>query len=300
LISLNKAASLTQGNPIRLSNLVSSLAPDSHSPTVLMDDPEKEINWYGQVLHQPGDRSARLSFFTPDQFDPGKDPSALFEYLCFQAGEMGALNVLADVEETHPLHDILRAVGFNVYGWETIWRLPNHFGSSVPASSWSKSSPVDDPAIRSLYQTLVPPLVQNAEPFTNGNTPRLVYRPGSDIMAYVESLGGHQGIYLIPLIHPSVEDPGTLMIDLVNHFQDLGRPVYIQVRSYQAWLTEILEQLGAHSTPRFNLLVKHLAVGQYSTVKEAQRVRSDQRRAEPSSPMLNHYVKPQPRDEGLK
>ena len=38
-----------------------------------------------------------------------------------------------------------------------------------------------------------------------------------------------------------------------------GRPVYLCVRSYQAWLEPALEDLGAKSAPRQAVMVKHLA-----------------------------------------
>jgi hypothetical protein len=47
-------------------------------------------------------------------------------------------------------------------------------------------------------------------------------------------------------------------------FQGLGKPVYLQMRSYQAWLTPALENLGALTTVHFALLVRHLAINQFA------------------------------------
>jgi hypothetical protein len=47
---------------------------------------------------------------------------------------------------------------------------------------------------------------------------------------------------------------------LINHLPDRrNRPVYVCVRSYQAWLEPVLADLGAKSAPRQAVMVKHLA-----------------------------------------
>lgn len=300
MISLNKAAFLTQGNPIRLGSLLHSLALDTPNYIAVFEFTGDRQPLYSQVLHQTGGRSAHFAFFSPDQLEDEDNLSALIDFLCFQAGEMGALNVLADIEESHPLFERFRRAGFCVFGWESIWRFPDRPKSGPSGTSWIKPSPTDENTVRSLYQTLVPPLVQNAEPFTNGSTPRLVYKVNGEIQAYVESLSGASGIYLVPVIHPSVDNIHALLLDLMEQFQGMGRPIYLQVRSYQAWLSDTLQELGAESTPRFALLVKHLAVGQLNAIKEAQRARSDQRQAEPTAPILNHYVNPGSGSNGVK
>ncbi len=300
MISLNKAVFLTQGNPVRLGGLLSSFAPDASSYVAVGESARGNQIIFSQVSHQPGGRSAHFTFFTPDEIDGEDDFSALIDFLCFQAGEMGALNVLADIEESHSLFERFRRAGFCVFGWETIFWIPKNIIFDRSKSCWFKPSAAEENALRSLYQTLIPPLVQNAEPFANGGTPRLVYKVNGDVQAYAESISGSAGIYLVPVIHPSVEDVHTLLLDLIDHFQGMGRPLYLQVRSYQAWLAEPLQQLGAENSLRFALLVKHLAVGQLNAIKEGQRARSEQRQAEPTAPILNHYVKAGTRSDGVK
>lgn len=300
MISLNKADFLTRGNPVRLGSFLASFAPDTSNYIALAEDPDGARVRYSQVSHQPGGRSAHFDFITPGDFNGNDDLPALIDFLCYQAGEMGALNVLADIEESHPLFERFRTSGFSVFSWETIFRVTEKFMHESAESCWFKPTTVEETSLRSLYHTLVPPLVQNAEPFTNGGTPRLVYRVNGELQAYVESLSGPAGIYLVPVIHPSVENIQTLLVDLVNQFQGLGRPVYLQVRSYQAWLAEPLQALGVEATPRYALLVKHLAVGQLNAVRAAQRSRVDNRQAEPTAPILNHYANSGSPTDGVK
>jgi hypothetical protein len=65
---------------------------------------------------------------------------------------------------------------------------------------------------------------------------------------------------LAPLIHPDAADVGANLSALIGGLPNrAGRPVYLCVRSYQAWLEPVLEDLGASAGPRQAVMVKHLA-----------------------------------------
>jgi hypothetical protein len=84
---------------------------------------------------------------------------------------------------------------------------------------------------------------------------------------------GVYGIVLTPLIHPEVVDVGAKLISLVDQLTDRrNRPVFLCVRSYQAWLEPALEDLGAHSSERQAVMVKHLT----RLIKDEQTVLSAQ------------------------
>ena len=217
---------------------------------------------------------------------------ALLDDLAARAGEMGATHLLAEVQDTDPVLETVRRSGFSIYGWETIWKLP----AKVPANkkdtqNWEMMTSIDEPAVRSLYQTLVPPLVQSAEPYSGADVRRLVFRNNGEMVAYVESDSGSKGIYLKPIIHPAVEAPEELLLELVKIFQGLGKPVYLQMRSYQAWMTPFLEILEAETTVHFALMVRHLAISQYATAP-VRRVRLEHRQPETMAQTAQKMVGP--------
>ncbi len=242
-----------------------------------------------QILHSSGERSARLNFLVIENSKNFNETLELWDYLNGKAGEMGALNVLAEVSESSPVFESLRKTGFSPYGWEAAWKLPKKITAS-PASDheWSIAVPTDDPQLRTLYQSLVPPIVQAAEAYSNGGTRRLVYRENDEIVAFVESSTGPNGLYLRPLIHPAVLDINSLLISLISQFDDIGQPVFLQVRSYQAWLLNTLEIIGGESSNHFTLLVKHLAVLQRNGVIITNGKLVKNRQAEPTTPMVSH------------
>lgn len=244
-----------------------------------------------QVLHKAGDRSASLNFLVIENSSDSNEVLELWDYLNSKAGEMGALNVLAEVSESSPIFESLRKAGFSPYGWEAAWKLPKKVNlNSDPDHEWSIAVPTDDPQLRSLYQSLIPPIVQAAEAFSNGGTRRLVYRENDEIVAFVESSTGPNGLYLRPLIHPAVLDINTLLSSLIGQFNNIGQPVYLQVRSYQAWLLNTLEIIGGESSNHFTLLVKHLAILQRNGVIITSRKLVENRQAEPTAPMVNHLA----------
>jgi hypothetical protein len=89
------------------------------------------------------------------------------------------------------------------------------------------------------------------------------------VKCYVSSTQGAYGIVLAPLIHPEATHVSEKLASLISNLPDRrNRPVYICVRSYQAWLEPVLADLGAQGADRQAVMVKHLA----HLVKEEQTV----------------------------
>lgn len=257
----------------------------------MVENADSRPQWFCQVTHKAEEKSARLTFLVAHSFADDQGLPALWDALCSQSGEMGAVNVLVELEETSQLFDSLRKAGFTPYGWEAAWRLPRGGDSSRATDKyWKIAQPADESAIRVLYQSLVPPIVQAAEGLTNGGSRRLVYRKEQELLAYIECANGPKGVYLKPLIHPAVTDLHPLLADLAAQFSDLGQPVYMQVRSYQAWLLDALQNMGAEASDHFTLLVKHLAILQRNGVTVSQRQRKENRQIEPSTSIVQNIL----------
>ena len=269
--------------------MASRFNPSAESFTAVAESSDTNTCLISQVLHQAGERSARLNFLVLENSSDSQEILGLWDYLNSKAGEMGALNVLAEVSESSPVFETLRKAGFSPYGWEAAWKFPKKIKiSSDPDHEWTIATATDDPQIRSLYQSLVPPIVQAAEAYANGATRRLVYRENEEIVAFVESSTGPNGLYLRPLIHPAVLDISALLNALISQFNDIGQPVYLQVRSYQAWLLDTLGIIGGESSAHFTLLVKHLAILQRNGVIITNGKLVTSRQAEPTAPMVSH------------
>jgi hypothetical protein len=326
-VCTDSAQALTHGSPIGPLAFLSRLNPAVGIYTCILPSSEGSTPLIGQMQYAAGDRSARISFLMPDNALSQPGVTGLTENLAVQAGSWGAFHLLAEVEENSCAMEGLRRSGFSVYAWQHIWKytppgsrsankhpangkkasqeegLPadkivlgvdQQLAECEPAgnnkhskSLWHPATSVDEVMIRSLYQSLVPPLVQSAEPLTSRRLLGWVYRQEGEILAYVEGIYGPQGIYLQPLIHPAVEDISLVLTNLIAHQRNpLGRPVYIAIRSYQAWLTNLVRDLKGEVGPRQALMVKHLVVQQRAAVAVLRHSVLEKYTAEPAAPLV--------------
>ena len=242
----------------------------------------------GQIQCVDGWRSARLNFLIPANAHLSPALPALLDGLAQEAGLWGAFGLLAELEESSPLFEPFRRAGFSVYGWQRIFRLPfNGDADTEQPPLWRFAEPVDEIPIRQLFQNLVPPLAQAAEPLSSDRPYGLVHQENGQMLAYLESVYGPDGIYLRPLIHPNVGDINALLRSLEIHLSPLlGRKVYLAVRSHQAWLENPLLVMSSESTDRQALMVKYLAARQRVSLTSIHRSVIDDKGVEPSAPQM--------------
>lgn len=268
--------------------------------TYIHPSKDGSIPLMGQMQYGAGERSARITFLMPDEALNQPELAEILEQMAVQAGEWGAYHLLAEVEEGSCALEGLRRSAYTVYAWQRIWKFSPSTERSVPengrpsdgknsGSLWQPATSLDEVMIRNLYQLLVPPLVQSAEPLTSRRLLGWVYRQEGEILAYMEGIYGPSGIYLQPLIHPAVENVNQVLSSLLAAQRNpLGRPIYLAIRSYQAWLETIVRGLECQVGPRQALLVKHLVVQQRAAVPVARHSVLEKYAAEPTVPMINN------------
>ncbi len=286
---------LTRGNPAGISAGLAGLHPARGTYTGVAFSERDGSTLLGQVTYELGTRSARLSYVAPASQSGSFALVSLLEGLAYQAGEWGAFHLLGEVDELSPAFESMRRAGFSVYAWQRIWELPFENGANGKGHSpWQAVDAECEHSVRSLFQMVVPPLVQSAEPLPNRRLRGLIYRKNADILAYVEGAFGPRGIYLYPLIHPDLEDVAGLLRTLPQALAPLlGRPVYLAVRSYQAWMEAALGDLDTHCAPRQALMVKHLTLGQRVPLN-AHLVQIEGRQVEPAKTVTQITPKDQP------
>ncbi|HJQ14947.1 MAG TPA: hypothetical protein VJ830_09380, partial [Anaerolineales bacterium] len=219
----------------------------------------------GGVIHSRNESFAKLLFIAPSSQLHHPDLPALIESLSAQAGSWGAIHVLAEVDETSEAFIALRRAGFSVYAWQRMWDVSD-IAPASRAVEWTRVKPVHMPAIQSIYYQIVPPLLQPIEPQPKA---ALGWLCTEGEKSYVSASQGAHGIVLLPLIHPEAMDASEKLASLISNLPDRrNRPVYVCVRSYQAWLEPVLADLGAKGADRQAVMVKHLA----HLVKDGQTV----------------------------
>ena len=253
-LTLDSTRALTRGHPLGAGGFFAYINPARHLYAAIANEGETPV--MGGVVHSNGDAFAKLLYLAPaSQLDHAALPE-LVEHLVVRVGEWGAFHVIAELDESSDAFPALRQAGFSVYAWQRMWDVSD-LNTSSTAKDWTRARSVNQPALQSLYHQIVPQLMHPVEPLSR-NARGLIC--DGEVKCYVDMASGAEGIVLTPLIHPEATEVEAKLASLLNCIPDRrGRPVYLCVRSYQAWLEPALADLGASSAPRQAVMVKHLA-----------------------------------------
>jgi len=252
-VGLDATRALTRGNPLGAVGLLSYINPSRHVYSVIANGEKKPV--LGGITHARDETFAKLYYIAPlSQLDHPELPE-LIENLIEQAGTWGAFHVLAEVDETNNAFVSLRNSGFSVYAWQRMWDV-SEVAESNSGLDWTRVRSSHEPLVQSLYHQIVPPLLHPVEPQPKATSGWIC---NEGVNCYVSMAHGPQGIVLMPLIHPEATGVSEKLSALISNLPDRrNRPVYIFVRSYQAWLEPVLADLGAKAAGRQAVMVKHL------------------------------------------
>ena len=251
VLPLYSARILTRGNPLGALALLSYLNPRRYIYTAIAS--ENGDSLMGQVILNEDETSARLTFLAPTE-NINALTLSLLDHLTIQAGEWGAFHLLAEVDEDSPVFRLLRQAGFALYAWQRVWKLPK-LEAPGENSSWREANETDWSAVQSLHGQIVPALIQPVDVLPR-QASGLVCRQDGNLQAYVAVNIGPAGVWIQPLVPP---DSGCGPERLAGLSGWGSRPVYVCVRSYQAWLETVLEDLGAKAGQRQAVMVRRLA-----------------------------------------
>lgn len=267
VVGLDTARTLTRGNPLGAAGLISYVNPARHIYSAIANGEKDSV--LGGIIHTREETFAKLYYLAPaSQLDHPHLPD-LIENLAVQAGAWGAFHVLAEVDERNDAFPSLRKAGFSVYAWQRMWDVSEIAGAGS-GSGWTRVQSVQLPAVQSLYHQIVPPLLHPVEPQPKAT---VGWMCNEGAKCYVSVSHGVYGIVLTPLIHPEARNVSEKLSALIGNLPDRrNRPVYLCVRSYQAWLEPVLADLGAKAGERQAVMVKHLV----HVVKEAAVARASQ------------------------
>jgi len=230
-VGLDTARLLTRGNPLGAVGLLSYVNPSRHIYSAIANGENDSV--LGGIIHTPDETFAKLYYLAPSSQLTNPELPELIDELSSQAGTWGAFHVLAEVDETSNAFVSLRKAGFSVYAWQRMWDISG-IAVSNSISNWARVKSVHLPTVQSLYHQIVPPLLHPVEPQpkTTGG-----WMCNEGAKCYVSVAHGIYGIVLTPLIHPEATNVSEKLSALISNLPDRrNRPVYICVRSYQAWI----------------------------------------------------------------
>ncbi len=264
--------------------LISYLAPGIGVFTRVPE--QRSLLVMGQFKHMPGSENAHLTFLTPGSALKQPSALALIDHIVQASGKHGAWRLLADVDEDSLAFEALRRSGFSIHARQRVWQFKETPQQAEHASDWRVASSQDLIPIRGLYNNLAPALVQQMEPCSQGRPRGIVHYQKGELKAYADFKFGLRGVWVQPFIHPDIEDLRTIFTGLLDKIPDRpSRPIYICVRSYQAWLEPALEELGASARSRQVVMVKQMAQALPKTNRNFAMPTLDSGKPEVSTPI---------------
>lgn len=240
--------------------LLASIAPATGIYTfVAANDAEDSNPVIGQFTHSQETQNARLTFITPEDAIQTPEVLRLLDYIAARAGERGAHNLLAEVNDRSTAYEVLRSAGFAVYSRQRVWHLqPDEARQNT---MWRQVVESDENHVHYLYHSLVPALVQQTEPPPWENLNGLLYMADGEALGYVHLSYGPKGILAQPFVHPGTDRAEELLFSILPAIPNIrSRPVYLCVRSHQAWLAPFLDEMDLPSGQRQAVMVKRLTV----------------------------------------
>ncbi len=252
-----------------------------------------ESSMAGQFMLRAGRKNARLTFLGPIGAITHPGGTRLIEALSQAAGARGAHHLIAEIEESSPVFEILRHAGFAIYARQRIWEWTEEpQGDLSPReAAWRGEAISDNPAILSLYTNLVPALVQQVEPPPERNGRNLVHWDEKELLGFIDVDQGPRGVWAQPFFHPAAELADDLLAGfLTNPSFKRKKPLYLCIRSYQAGMSGSLARMGFSPCSDQAVMVKRLTAAmrqrEFATVHALEG-----RQPEPTAPiarMNNH------------
>jgi hypothetical protein len=257
-ILLDTELSLTQDTHGVPSSHLSSLLFNRGVYTFVARDESQQV--LGQFRYKPDDVNAHILYLAP-ALDEVSDDSvwlAILDAMTREAGKMGAHTLIGEVDTQSRLYETLRQARFACYVRQTIWHhAPSHARQRVTLSEETSN---DQIGIMSLICHTIPTLQQGvATP--NNDCNGLVYRHNGQVEAYIAYSEGKNGVYLIPYIHPDIARFASDILESAVAHIGSQLPIYVCVRSYQAWLNDAVCNMNFQPVTEQAIMVRQIAAG---------------------------------------
>ena len=247
------------GHPLQQA-LLAYLMPGAGAPTLVWKD--NQLAAFGQLRHRFGDEQARMLSIAPEWASVQEGWLHVAERLAVEAGERGAHNLIAEVNENSKEFEALRAAGFAIYARQSLWKLAGEIPPPRLRVPLRPVSSTDLIGLSTLYANIVPRLVQQVEP-PPYPLRGYVLEQQAELVAFLHVRRGPLGLWVEPYLHPEADQlsEATLLTGLSLIPNESQKPVYVCVRRYQDWLQDILMQCGLEAIGAQAVMVKRLTAG---------------------------------------
>jgi len=250
-----------------------------------------------QVQYRPHQAAADVAYMAPSlasnrQANAGKAWSRLLDGVSVEIAARGIQRLFASLPEAGPEQEIFQQSGFSVYACEDIFHLaqaPTDLAASaVPGLRPQQTE--DWPALQKLCIAITPQRVRQIEggiaitpaegerhqgyvlpgSGAEGDSPAGKGAGGDDLIAALYLHIGRQAHWLRLLVHPDARDAAGAVVTwaLSRLAGQPPRPVYCNVRQYEAGQRDALQAAGFELDHARTLMVKQTTAWAKAPVQE--------------------------------
>lgn len=258
LENLDSLRVVTNGEPMSVMGMASSLFAQNHAGIVLEDNAKtlamaRAIQWQDEDF-------AQLQFITSLE---SKDINtvAVIESLLKEIGGWGITRVMGDLPVNSVYLSDFRKANFIIWASHRCYSLKIAHDETPKGSAWHTWSAKDYADMQTVYQTLVAARIRCYEPMTRSKVLGKVFRDArGKLIAYADLDYGSRGIWAQLFFLPEATRPEILDALAKELFEEYGRPVTFSARSYMPWLRGALDVLATEVSEERGLIARHLAV----------------------------------------
>src|SRR5688572_18612070 len=249
-VCLDSETGLLRGSHSLQNALFAYLIPGAGTPTIVWRAKSNDGGQaaFGQLGHRIGDEQARVLFISPACDDAPEAWPPLLEKLAVEAGERGALNLLAEVNEEGCEFEALRTAGFAVYARQSLWSLPEGklLKTSAHAVPLRPMTELDLIGVSTLCSNILPRLVQQVEPVNHRIARGYVLEHRGELIAFLDVRRGPLGVWVEPYLHPEAYKLSEAVLHTGLRLIGAGieKTIYLCIHRYQDWLQEIGARAG--------------------------------------------------------
>lgn len=207
--------------------------------------------------------SARLNWLLTFEGDGGDYLPNLLDNLSLESALHGACCLLAAASADADLFVALRQAGFCRYSWQRFWHIQKECFSEPHTNAfgftWERPQSIDALEINNLRRRLISPSVYTIWKITGDKLPQYVLKVDGQIMGFASVNTYGSKIIATPLITQTDFSTDLVLQSLFARFFSTYQTAYLIQTSDQAWLEDILYELGEPLCEREELLVKHFS-----------------------------------------
>ncbi len=224
--------------------------------TAVCYGPPNIYYWGGQAGINNKFSTAWINWLIAGEKADNSNLPLLLDFLIKEAGNEQMKSLAVVLDENHWFSTAFRQNGFSIFSKQTVWHISSPAASCLEEWTIVSVNPFDEYDM--FYQSQIPPLIRQLG--SNWEKDQIyTLRKENQVTAFAKVEVVRNQVYIDPVFHPAVDNPGRLLIKLAASVCEFPEPdIWVCVPGFQAWMTDSLISEGFQIENRQTVFVKNL------------------------------------------